>query len=304
MKKRLEYLKVQTDMLRKRGIFLLLICLGLTGLWGCGCSEKEKWEDSIFSWNGGMLLKDQEDKVQYAMDKLGCRAIYQEIPHDAEDEVVLDFLARRSAKGQQVYYLAGQAEWGLEKDAESMKAVVRTVVDWNKAAGENQGFEGIVWDVEPYLLDEWDEDKEWVMNTYVANCITAFGEAAAEGLKVITCIPNFYDRSATQKGLEALIKSGCDAIAVMNYNKSDESGQIEEETRLVKKYGKGILNIAELQKPGYHDLTEINTYYYDGIEAVKESFAGLKERFDYSGMGFSWHYLDPVLEIMEREQQS
>ena len=50
-------------------------------------------------------------------------------------------------------------------------------------------------------------------------------------------------------------------------------------------------------------MTEKNTYYYDGIGAVKESFEKLKKEFDYPKLGFSWHYMRPALELMDREEQ-
>ena len=89
----------------------------------------------------------------------------------------------------------------------------------------------------------------------------------------------------------------------MNYNKKNEAGQIEEELRLAEKYGKGILNITEMQMQGYHGLTEENTYYDDGFEAVADSWEKLKAKYPYKRIGFSWHYLRPCLQLMEAESE-
>ena len=173
--------------------------------------------------------------------------------------------------------------------------------EWNAKAGEEGGFTGIVLDVEPYLLEEWEADQERCMKQYVTNCVRTYERAKEENLAVIVCIPNFYDRIGLSGFLEELIQNGCDGIAVMNYNKKDEAGQIEEELKLAQEYNKGIVNITEMQMQGYHGLTDENTYHDDGIEAVFDSWEKLKEQYPYRNLGFSWHYLKPCLELMETE---
>ena len=138
------------------------------------------------------------------------------------------------------------------------------------------------------------------MEQYEKNCEAAYQKAKEYHLAVILCIPNDYDSSGLTEGLEQLIRTGCDGIAVMNYQKQDEAGQIATEVELAVKYEKAVINITELQKPGYHKLTEENTYYYDGLDAVEESWERLRERWDYPGLGFSWHYLKVAIKLAER----
>lgn len=272
-----------------------------------GCAHKnEKVPDrericrtGIFSWEDLYMEPEQEDRVRSAMERLGCGSIYQALPAEADAGMVLDFLNRRYEAGQDVYYLAGDPKWGTEVGAASMLKQVKAVSRWNRKAGPS-GFAGIVWDVEPYLLDEWDESKEELMDLFVKNCGRAYGEARKNGLAVILCIPYFYDSSGVGEYLEQLVDTGCDAIAIMNYNKRDEKGQISFEIRLARQYGKGVIHVTEMQEPGYHDLTEQNTYFHDGIDAVTGSWEKLRREYPDSGIGFAWHYLDPILGILER----
>ena len=131
------------------------------------------------------------------------------------------------------------------------------------------------------------------------NAAKAYEAAEKRNLLVILCIPNFYDSMGLEQSLEKLIRTGCDAVAVMNYDKTDEAGQIWGEAEIAEKYGKGIIHITEMQRPGTHDLEPKNTYYEDGIEAVKESWEHLREEIPNENLGFSWHYLKPVLELLE-----
>lgn len=267
-------------------------------------SIRELTATSIFSWEAEYMEAEMEKDVMLVMETLDCRAIYQEVPEDAAEELVVDYLRRRTQAGHFVYYLAGAKEWGLTENVDALLAQVEAVREWNVLAGKNQGFRGIVFDVEPYLLDCWDDDREEYMKQYVDNMTAAYEQARKEGMQVIACIPNFYDRIKQEKELERLIEQACDGIAIMNYNKSDETGQILTEVALAQKHQKAVINIVEMQKPGYHELTEENTYYYDGFQAVADSWGSMKEAYPYEGLGFSWHYLKPVLKLItEGEMQ-
>jgi len=259
-------------------------------------------DTSIFSWEEYFMEEEYEYQVQQVMKKLKCKAIYQYIS-DTEDKVVLSFLKRRARAGQKVYYLDGAASWGIEDDTLSMLQAVKKVIDWNKKAEPGTEFSGIVFDIEPYLLQEWDNYSEECMEKYVFNCKIAYEYANQNNLLVILCIPNFYDSIGYTAYLRDLTEFGCDALAVMNYDKTDEAEQIKTELTLAKAYDKGIISIVEMQKPGYHNLTNENTYYYNGLSGAENSWKALKSVYSYSGLGFSWHYLKPVIELLEAEKE-
>lgn len=287
------------------GLLLSICCLSLAfPLISCGSSGREDLpsvcKTSVFSWEANYMTEANEQMLSDALQSLACEAVYQQVPDNTPDGVVIDYLKRRHTKEQDVYFLAGNADWGIEPDAESMKKVVHTVISWNAKAEKGTGFKGIVWDVEPYLLDEWEEAPEQCLDQFVENSILVYRLAREAGLSVIVCIPNFYDAVGLEAPLEQLIQEGCDAVAVMNYNKSDEAGQLEAEARLAKLHKKGLINITELQKPGYHKLTEKNTYYHDGLSAVRKSWEDIQIVYSDQALGFSWHYLKPALELLEK----
>lgn len=283
-----------------------LLCCTAAGaiLLGCGNSHAEDTlcNTSIFSWEASYITEENEALVSDAMKRLSCRSIYQHIPRITPEPLVLSFLERRHQQEQEVYYLAGESEWGIETDAQHMKETIETVCNWNDKAGSDAGFAGIVWDIEPYLLDAWEDNKQGYMEQFSKNCIDTYESAHKQGLYIIVCIPNFYDAIRLRDPLESLIESGCDAIAVMNYDKRDEISQIADEAQLAAKHRKALINITELQKPGYHHLTEQNTYYHDGLQAVEESWEQLKQAYPDIRLGFSWHYLKPALELLEKEE--
>lgn len=290
-------------------VICILVCTAVYRSW----AKKDKrtlnetelpetlWSESLFVWHSEHLLPEHEDEIAAATAYLGCSTIYQHISASEDEAVILSWMKRRSQAGHTIFYLAGTPEWATAQDAASMKETVRRAARLNRQAGKDSGFSGIVFDIEPYLLDGWDSVKEQYMEAMVEQYRKIYPMAKKENLLILACIPNFYDSKGLTPYLEELIKNGCDGIAVMNYRKDDEVQHLETEAALAAEYDKAIINITEMQKPGHHDLTENNTYYNDGIQAVKESWSRMEEEINYDKLGFSWHSIDPVLELMESE---
>ena len=300
--------------------FPLLLCLllGGTALSGCqGASTSGKhmtnedlanafgelqspvWQNSVFSWENAFLLPEREEDISFVMNTLNIGAIYQHIASDTDDKTILDFLARRHQQQHEVFYVTGESDWALPENQSKLMAAIDRVVRWNEQASDGSGFAGIVWDIEPHQLDNWEQDTAYLMRFYAANIVDAYDVATAKGLKIIVCIPIFFDREDLIDQLEYIVNEGSDAIAVMNYDKKDEAGQLETKVSLARLYNKGIIHITEMQPPGVYELTDQNTYYHDGVEAVLASWQHLKETFDYDQLGFSWHYLKPLIEILQ-----
>jgi len=307
-------------------IKILILCLAAVlsaaSLSACSMNfepEQKKEDDicktSLFIWHDRYMLPEEEERLQKVMKYLECEAIYQCIPHEAKDKQVLAWLQRRADAKQDVYYLTGAPEWVLEKDAKSMHDEMDRVIKWNKAVAKStqaegaggaqndmtqiRQFKGIVYDIEPQQLELWNADPGKYMRSLAEHCCTLYKRAQENNLKMIVCIPNYYDNPGLYEHLEQIVSKGCDAIAVMNYNKKDEVGNIEGEFQLAEKYDKAIINITEMQEPGEHELTSINTYYYDGFPAVRKSWDNIRGQIRYEKLGFSWHYIEPVLELME-----
>lgn len=288
-------------------VILLLVLLAAAGFlyWRNHIQSDHTQEDqtvekiSMFSWEEEYTHPKNQKLVAGLLDRLDCQAIYQVIPDEIPDEELRVFTDSCKAAGSEVYGLFGDRFWGLEEDGASMLAQVEKVSKWNRRLG-NKALKGLVMDVEPYLTDEWEMDTEAAMDLFVSNCVRTYEKAVDEGLVLIVCIPYYYDDQGRVEQLERFISQGCDAIAVMNYEKEDEAGQIRNEEYLTRKYGKRLIHITELQKPGYHGLEEHNTYYYDGLGAVRDSWRRLEEAFPKSDLGFSYHYLNVVRELADR----
>lgn len=231
--------------------------------------------------------------------KAGVSDLYQEFSGDmlvSKEAEVSAFIAGMSERNVRVYSLMGDAGWALDAEGEELTARIRKAAEYNNGREPESCIWGIMVDVEPYLLDQWEEGREArqeLMASYLKGLKKAYGCAAQNGLEFWVCIPNFYDRT-NREVLEELVASACDGIAVMNYDRTDEYGQIAMETGFAREYGKKILCIYELQEAGRHGLEEINTYAEAGLEALWESAKRLQRQFGYEGLQFAYHYYEPL----------
>lgn len=261
--------------------------------------NSKEHDRAMYSWDHEYIYPEKEALLQQVMELTDCNVLYQEVSSSASASDVAAFLERRGEHGQTVYYLCGNANWAIEKDAASMLREVERAAAYNAAAGEHK-FVGIQFDVEPYCLMDFDENAEEYMAQYVKNSKLAYQAAKEKGLLVEICIPYWWDSAyGFDEELEDLIANACDSVAVMNYyKKQKEIDHIEGELELCKKYNKPIVNITETIPPGQHDLTEDNTYYNDGIEAIEEMWNTLDGFFQYDKLGYAFHYLKIMIELL------
>lgn len=282
---------------------LFIIILMGVGIFLVACSQQEAVQGTraIFSWKKSEVFEGRTE-LFLTMKNLELNTLYQEFSKELREDDIIEFLGDAAKKQIDVYLLAGSPEWALEEDGESMYHQVERAIEINRGGGKNQGVKGILFDVEPYLLEEWDkQESQKIMDNFVKGMKIAYEKAQDSGLEVIICMPYFYDDLGVSKQLEALIEEGCDSVAIMNYYQGKEYEHIKTEASLAAKYGKKLINIYELQAPGKYGLKDKNTYYEEGIKSVEENFDSLQAAFDGQDISVALHEYKALKEVLERE---
>lgn len=273
------------------GILVLLFLLIKTAIHKDTFMVDNAIEVGLFSWNS----TDDEYRVEDVfklLKELNASRLYHSFDNNIDSQYSKDLIEMAANKNIDVYYLVGKSEWGLDKNATELKKIIDTIV-------LNQlNVKGIYIDVEPYLLKEWNKNKEELLNSYYLSMQTAYQYANDNHLRVILCIPNWLD-DVDMKILEDLIANACDEIAIMNYNKKEEILAIENEVTLAMKYDKPLECIVEFQDVGEHQLTESQTYANDGIGLAIQNFKRLVEFYHYDKIGFAYHYAVPLMKILK-----
>lgn len=269
----------------------------------------------LFSWSAETVNKTDGELFKL-MKEQGLTVLYQNISSkNSRQEQMSVFVESAMNEGITVYYLTGDASWGLDPDGDRLCEAVKDAVAYNRrikrkflARREADGKQwstipqlaGIVFDVEPYTLKEWDENPGKVMDNFVSGMKEAYALAQDYGLEVIVCIPFHYDNKGQQKGLEELIKNGCDSIAVMNYYRGAEVKNIATEVELASKYGKGLITIYELQKADGSSVKEINTYYNSGLAALERSYQNVLEAYPNQTISIAYHDYKALKEVLKK----
>jgi sulfur relay (sulfurtransferase) DsrC/TusE family protein len=256
---------------------------------------------ALFSWKDSEVLEGRRELFE-VIKELKLNTVYQSFSKKLSKEEILRFLEEASNKNIDIYLLAGSPEWAVEEEAESMCYNIDKVIEINKGISRDKYIKGILFDVEPYLLEEWDkENSEKIMKDFVKNMEIAYKKAHDSGIEVIVCIPYFYDNFELSNYVKTLIRSACDKVAIMNYYQGKEYEHIQMEADIIKKYGKSLINIYELQPPGKYGLTDKNTYYEEGIESVEKNFKELKKSFHGQDISIAFHEYEALREVMEGE---
>ena len=280
-------------------IGLILLCT--VSLYRCSFFNDKtlNYDKSIFSWDKLSVLEAKENLFD-VMEKYEIKTVYQSFSSELPKNKISKFLESCSEYNYQVYYLCGDPEDVLDQDAEKMIENIDDAVAI-KEYDNNDVLKGILFDVEPYLLDEWEIQPDKIIQQFADNLQIAYKKAKENKLEMIVCIPYYYDTKGFSDSLEKLIKDGCDGIAIMNYYQKNEYEHIKEEVELAKKYNKTCINIYEFQPSGKYGLTDKNTYYEEGIEKAEENFKVLRNKLDSNNLVLSFHEYKAIKGLMENE---
>lgn len=276
------------------------ITLPQTGIWG---EEKQHGRGfGMFSWSEDIMEEAERESLYACLDAAEVTDVYQKFSKESLGaERSAAFIGDMRVKEVNVFALMGEPEWAYEKDGKSLLQELGYVAEYNEAHEQSQRILGVMVDVEPYLLKEWKkggETRRELMDGFLSCIKHAYAYAGEKDLKFWVCIPIFYD-SSNEEILEELIGHGCDGVAVMNYSRRDEYGQMAKETGYAREYGRDIICIYELQPPGRHELEEINTYANEGLEALWQSARRLEGQFGYERLKFAYHHYEALKKALE-----
>jgi hypothetical protein len=262
-----------------RAALLLLLVLLIPGwLSGCGRTTAAEPGETIpdhghglFSWHDEVFGEEDREILLQLMREQGLTELYQDVPHTTPTSQVRELAEACSALGIRLYLLVGEPEWALDRKATELRSEIQ------RAA--LIGCAGIMVDIEPGSTDKWKKDRDSVMSSMTEAFLAGKAAAEREGLEMIACLSWYYDDYGYEAELERLISEGCDTLAIMNYHREDEIGQIETEAGLCRNFGKPLISIYELQEIGKYDLEEIHTYREAGLPALWESWEELRNAF-------------------------
>lgn len=258
-------------------------------------------QTSVFSWFEEPLVDPKSSLNllgQSDIDSLYQYFYVDDFDDPTKRQQLEKLLGHSKIAKKDVYLLNGEAEWALDAEATHLIQYIHKIHDFQSKQEDASFIRGIVIDIEPHTLDEFQNNSDAIMQSFTQGLKRAYQVAHGYDLKVIVCLPYYLDTEGYLTELETIIAEAADEVAIMNYYRGLEIEHIETEVALSVKYNKAIQTIYELQPAGSHGLTEMNTYHHLGLLAVSDNFEQLHAHYDYD-IHLSYHEFNTLVELMK-----
>lgn len=245
----------------------------------------------IFSWKNTQCSEIMREDTYYWIDKLKLNEIYQSnifrlTPLETQD-FVTDLKVKKNVS---VYYLTGDPSW-YNKPQSFIKRIDR-VKNYNATVPMEGKVKGIVFDVEPWVLGSGN----WSQTEYANTVKKAYEYAKSVDVEMIMVIPFWLEPVNSE-----VIIANSDKTIVMNYNIKNPVKFIKEEIEIAKKYNKKISTAAETKKTDIeHGVEESTTYYYVGVDRLKQDWEAIYRTYEYNKLEFSLHDFNSVKDFINR----
>lgn len=187
------------------------------------------------------------------------------------------FLTYLHREGFEVYALLGSAylrtqEYVLPERRAEAEAMLRSALTYNQSASGPEQFDGINVDVEPYLLDQWDEDREQIGRYYLELSRKYMEMKEAYGFRgtVGPAMPFWFDgitvdAGETSKTLSEQTQDLYDYVAIMAYRDRADGRDgivrhVTDEIEYASSVGKRVVvgvetKSGDLDKVTFHEET-------------------------------------------------
>ncbi len=159
-----------------KGSIVYVLLLGVLLLTSCAPDEADVLHDkAMWAWHPSKEIHTEEsrhDLIDFAIHK-GIGAIYLYVG-GTEDSTYLtrnpdhyrSFIRLAHEKKIEVYALDGEPTWSHEHKEPIQR--IEQILDFNANSTSDERFDGIQFDIEPYLLDDWDTaDSERIIQQYL-----------------------------------------------------------------------------------------------------------------------------------------
>ncbi len=255
---------------------------------GASAQPKPSAPRAVWTWEGpsyamlespeaagealGFLQRERIDVVYLYADAFEGRNLVERKP-----QLYRDFIRAAHARGIQVYALLGSwylhtERYVLPAHRAEARAMLQRVLDYNAAAEPAERFDGVNYDIEPHLLDDWsDATRERLLRGFLDMSAMLMDAKRESGqrLPVGPAMPFWWDgielewRGVRKPAAEHVIDL-TDYVALMDYRNRADGGDgilahAEEEMAYAGKTGKRVViglefNPGEPAKLSFHGM--------------------------------------------------
>ncbi len=273
--------------------------------------------NSMYSWQDFPLMDANIDSTIQTLKELNVTTLYHSFAEsDFTNGNANRIISKMSLNGIQVYHMMGSPAWYTSKDY--VVPEINKVYNYNLSVkSSSELIAGIIFDIEPYLLDEFLNDQIAGFVLYSDTMVDISNYMRAHDLKTGIAIPFWYDvytsdnvsfteeeNARAKVALENLIKS-VDITSIMNYTKDGMLENIAEEVAIAKEFDANIESIIEFHRPAGDEVPEDVTVWVedDPVQYTQSKWNAMSEKYDYENLTFSYHYLECILERLDKYER-
>lgn len=176
------------------------------------------------------------------------------------------FIKKAHQYNLQVHFLSGFSAWALPGNPAGY-TIMDSVLSFIAASSEEERFDGIQYDVEPYTLPDWYSQELWDSFVELLNYCKNAADASGLNIPFGCAVPFWYDSTPGLDGMKEVIDA-TDYIAVMDY--SDQMANIYSYALSEIQYA------AEKNKSVYIGVEVQHGNLEDGITFYQEGWGNLE----------------------------
>ena len=233
--------------------------------------------------------------------------LYINLDEQLPCEYYADFITLCSRQGIRLIALTGEPTWVLPENRDDCATAFTMVREIHALCKSGIGFEGIQFDVLPYV------DTVRPMISYEENLVNfaeyVKKETLKRGLRLQWDIPAWYTEKINQQSGLSLAESMfriCDELCVLAYRDTAvaQFNILQKNIDLAMKYGKRLmigcetLNVDELRRT---DGNSEVSYFEEGKQYMYRSLEILRDEIEkrYTNFGFAIHDMTRWMELQE-----
>jgi hypothetical protein len=207
------------------------------------------------------------------------------------------FLADAHAKGLKVEFLDGATDWATTGKTYG-ENYLKYALAFNAAGTTAQRFDGIQFDVEPYLNAGWFTQSIWDSFIGLLNDCETLVKSSGQGIPFGVCIPRWYDVTPGPSYL-LQVQQITDYVAVMDYVDKVSSLVADAKTEVTNAQQLGKKAVLGVETMVITPTTStFNEEGYGNMEIALDSLA-LAYQTNSGSNGTAVHYYDTYAAMTE-----
>ena len=259
--------------------------------------KEEEKKRGTYIWEAQTLINEKDKILTFAKEN-DINLLYTRLDLSQPYSAYSDFVEAANQAGIEVHAMGGHPSWAFKEEEDRILRLVDYVKSYNQQVEDEQTFDGIHLDIEPYVEPSWDADQESVLKQWMDNLERFVKETKRESdLEASMDLAMWFDDVETPGQPDTFFNewviSKMDHTSVMAFrDEARGSGGIidmaKNEVEYSEELGKDILISVEMKENPAHPHI---SFHEEGKAEMEKQLSEVDEEFDsYSSYnGYTVH---------------